>query len=357
MGPVWGVLADRYGRKLMVQRAIFGAAVMIGAMGLVRSPEQLFALRIAQGCLTGVVSATTTLVSLMVPVRHLGSALGLMYAAQFAGGALGPLLGGAVADHFGFRAAFAATAGIFVVSGTLVTLFVPEPAREPLPDEARGPRTSTAMGTGARLAEATRTTGGGLLRREVVAVVALAAAVRAANLVPQPVLPLYIAQLGEAPERVATTVGFVLAVSGIAGAASALAVGRLADRYGRGTTLLACLLLAAALSPLQALATAVWHVLVLRTAIGLALGGTAPAVQAVLTELTPPTRRGAAFGLLTTAGAIGNGAGPVLGSAVAAVFGIPAAFVVTAPVFLVSALVVVRLRVARPVAASEAIQP
>jgi MFS family permease len=51
---------------------------------------------------------------------------------------------------------------------------------------------------------------------------------------------------------------------------SAVTMGRLADRYGRTATLLVCLLLAAVLSPLHALATTVWQLLALRTAMGFA---------------------------------------------------------------------------------------
>src|SRR5688500_8578982 len=132
---------------------------------------------------------------------------------------------------------------------------------------------------------------------------------------------------------------------------SAVTMGRLADRYGRTSTLLVCLLLAAALSPLHAAATTVWHLLVLRTAMGFALGGMSPAVQAVMTELTPPERRGAAFGMLTMASAVGSGAGPVLGSALAAAYGIPAVFVATAPLFLLCAGSLLLVRMPRAQAA------
>jgi len=57
MGPVWGWVADRYGRRLMVQRAMFGACIVIGAMGFVQSPAQLMVLRVIQGSFTGVVVA------------------------------------------------------------------------------------------------------------------------------------------------------------------------------------------------------------------------------------------------------------------------------------------------------------
>src|SRR5262245_14411387 len=48
-GPVWGVLADRFGRKMMIQRALFGGCLVVGTMAFVRSQEQLLVLRVVQG--------------------------------------------------------------------------------------------------------------------------------------------------------------------------------------------------------------------------------------------------------------------------------------------------------------------
>jgi hypothetical protein len=83
MGPVWGVVADRYGRRLMIQRALFGATILIGAMAFVRSPEQLFVLRLLQGGVTGLVAAISTVVSLTVPRERLAASLGLVQTALF----------------------------------------------------------------------------------------------------------------------------------------------------------------------------------------------------------------------------------------------------------------------------------
>ena len=58
--PIWGSVADRYGRKLMVERAMFGGAVVMGAMGFVQNVQQLVILRALQGCLTGTIPAATT---------------------------------------------------------------------------------------------------------------------------------------------------------------------------------------------------------------------------------------------------------------------------------------------------------
>src|SRR5260370_42672745 len=44
LAPVWGVLADRYGRKPMLVRSMLGAAITVGAMGFVGAVSQLEAL-------------------------------------------------------------------------------------------------------------------------------------------------------------------------------------------------------------------------------------------------------------------------------------------------------------------------
>jgi DHA1 family multidrug resistance protein-like MFS transporter len=38
-GPIWGTLSDRYGRKVMVERAMFGGAIVMGLVGLAQSPQ------------------------------------------------------------------------------------------------------------------------------------------------------------------------------------------------------------------------------------------------------------------------------------------------------------------------------
>jgi MFS transporter, DHA1 family, multidrug resistance protein len=125
--------------------------------------------------------------------------------------------------------------------------------------------------------------------------------------------------------------------TGIASTVSALLTGHLADRFGRRTTLLSCLVLAAVLCPPHAAVNSVWQLLALRVATGLVLGGMMPIVQAICTELTPPHRRGIAFGILATAGSIGLGGGPLSGSLIAARFGVPAVFVAMTPLFALGA--------------------
>src|SRR3981081_2969534 len=65
--PIWGALADRHGRKLMVLRSMLIGGVIIALMGLVQNVEQFLVLRILQGMFTGTIAAATALVATIGP--------------------------------------------------------------------------------------------------------------------------------------------------------------------------------------------------------------------------------------------------------------------------------------------------
>ncbi|RME59537.1 MAG: MFS transporter, partial [Caldilineae bacterium] len=68
--PLWGSVADRFGRKPMLVRASLGGAILIGAMGFVQNAEQLVLLRTVQGLVTGVMAAASALVAATAPRDH-----------------------------------------------------------------------------------------------------------------------------------------------------------------------------------------------------------------------------------------------------------------------------------------------
>ncbi|MFW5772550.1 MAG: MFS transporter, partial [Phototrophicaceae bacterium] len=126
VSPVWGALADRYGRKMMVQRAMFGASITILLMAFVRTSEELVLLRAIQGLIAGTVSAANALVAASAPRERTGFAMGLLQVALWSGVALGPLIGGVMADAFGFRMPFIITAVMLAIGGILVLVGVHE---------------------------------------------------------------------------------------------------------------------------------------------------------------------------------------------------------------------------------------
>ena len=124
--PIWGTLADRYGRKLMLARATLGGAVLLGLMGFAQNAEQLVLLRTIQGLVTGVVAAANALVAASTPKEHIGSAMGMLQMARWAGIAVGPVIGGLLGDAFGFRESFWITAVLLGAAGVAALLWVHE---------------------------------------------------------------------------------------------------------------------------------------------------------------------------------------------------------------------------------------
>ena len=125
--PLWGSLADRYGRKLMVLRSTLGIALFTLLMGLAQSPWHMAAIRAGMGALAGFKSAATLLVSTQVPEQRLGSSLGWLGTGQLVGSLIGPIIGGAVADLTGsYRIPFFFAGVISLIAFAGTWWFVPE---------------------------------------------------------------------------------------------------------------------------------------------------------------------------------------------------------------------------------------
>ncbi|MEZ4657524.1 MAG: MFS transporter [Caldilineaceae bacterium] len=129
--PIWGSVADRYGRKMMLVRATIGGAILIGLMGFVQNAEQLVVLRTIQGLVTGVLAAGNALVAANTPKEHTGAALGLMQMGRWAGVAVGPVIGGIIGDAFGFRESFWITGIMLGLAGLCVIIWVREDFHQP----------------------------------------------------------------------------------------------------------------------------------------------------------------------------------------------------------------------------------
>src|SRR2546427_10113282 len=123
LAPVWGILADRVGRKLMMVRSLAGFIVTIAAMGLVTSVPQLLVARLVQGIFAGFSVMAMALASVSCPRDKVPVAVGRVQAAQLLSAAVGPAAGGYVASHFGIRYAFFVTAGL--LAGARTGLMVP----------------------------------------------------------------------------------------------------------------------------------------------------------------------------------------------------------------------------------------
>ena len=322
MGPIWGFVADRHGRKLMVQRAMFGGAIVLALMGMTQNVYQLLGLRILQGSITGTVPASIAMISSVVPRNRLGSSLGLMQMAVFVGGSIGPYIGGIVADRYGYRIPFGVTAALLFTGGILVFFGAKERFVPPSKEE--------------RAASAPLRV---LLRTPLI--MSLLGVFFTMNLsmsLVMPIFPLFVEEIVGTPQKAASETGVLLAVTGVAAAFSALMAGRLSDRVGHKTMLFACTFLAALLSFPHFFAQSIAQLVFLRILFGLAAGGMVPAMNALVANTVPRTNIGQAYGFTTTASALGWATGPAIGGLAASAFGYRWPFVIMGGLLVFAAL-------------------
>lgn len=327
--PIWGSLADRYGRKLMVERAMFGGAVVMGAMGFVQNVQQLVVLRALQGCLTGTIAAATTLVASSVPRSRSGRALGLLQMAIYSGASAGPLLGGLVADHFGYRVAFVVTGTLLFLAGITVAIFVHEEF-EPPQREAGSQRGDFWLGVKTVFRS-----------RELLVVLGIELMMRLGTKFMGPLLPLFVQTLVPGETRIASLVGLITGLGAATSAMGAVLLGRAGDRFGYRTVLLACTLGMAVVYAPQFFVTTPVQLLILQAAAGAAMGGGLAAIGALLANLSPEGRQGAVYGLDWSVVSVANGLGPMTGAAVAVGLGLRVPFLFAAGCYGLTVLMVV----------------
>lgn len=322
--PIWGNLADRYGRKMMLVRATGAGVILAALMGLAQSPTQLIIIRTIQGALTGTMGAAMTLVSTETPERNLASSLGTLQMAQYVGMAVGPMIGGFIADATNYRSVFPVASALMAVSLVAILLGVHETKvqREP-----QAPKEHLEL-------KKLR----GVLGPTVIMLIVALSSTSFAMAVLSPILPLYIQQLVTDSSRLATIAGAMTSVSSISTAISATWIGRLADRIGLKTVLIACVAGVAITFIPQGFVSTPWQLMALRVFQGAFIGGILPTANALLAVSTPHDNRGIVFGLTASAQSGGNALGPLVGAAVADAWGIASGFFMTAAIFGLLAL-------------------
>ena len=331
--PIWGLIADRFGRKPMLLRGLFGGAFVVALMGLASAPWQLLALRVLEGTLTGTVAAATALVATSAPRRRLGYALGMVQTAVFAGASAGPLFGGLAFDRIGPRATFELAAAMLFGGGVIVTFF----ARERFTRVAKHAMVDASENRWQRL----QTSSAFLFTAAMLSMLAAIFVVRMIAMAMQPIIPLFVAQLSPNNPNVATVAGIVLGSAGFTSAFAAAYLGRLGDRVGHRRVLTVSLLAVGLVYLPMAVVRDPWQLAALQALMGVAAGGLIPSANALVAHLTPVERRGAIFGLTAALSAVGGFIGPLLGALLATSLGFRSTFIAAGALMLAVAAMVI----------------
>lgn len=313
MAPIWGMLADRVGRKLMILRAMIFGAIILALYSVVQSVAGVAVLRVAQGVFTGTVTASATLVAAGTPTEKLGTSLGLLSSSTFIGFSLGPLLGGLASEAFGFRVSFLIGSGLLALGALMVIVLIREVS--PVAGDA-------AASPSPRPPTSTRETLRSLLTLATITSLSMLALLRLTRVLPVPFLPLFVQESLGGLDGAASTTGLISAGRGLATALAAVTLPRLGDRFPKMRVILVIVTLAALLTlPLYSV-SALGLFSILFVAGTFFLGGVEPLLQADLSARTPPERRGLLFGVQTLVGSIGWFIAPLIGSVISIQFGV-----------------------------------
>ncbi len=339
--PVWGMVADRFGHKLMMLRATLVGGLVMFLMSFVQFAEQLLLLRLLQGFTTGVVSASSAYISANVPRQHIGEAMGWAGTSRWIGIAGGPLIGGLLSDWVGIRTSFWFNGTFMLGAGVLILLYLPERWRyQPIPDRPAPWRSFTLL----------------LNRSRMQYLYLFAFLIHLSISFTLPVASLYVRELTMASARqglpVATATGLMFGLYAAAGAVSSVHAGRLCDRFGPNVILI----LSAGVSCLvflpQAFVEHVWQLLALQALAGITAGGVFPAVASLLSGASGLGQQGAVFGVENSVRSIARTIAPITSSALALVFGFGSAYLASAVAFLclmVAAWTVLGIRSSRAI--------
>ena len=297
MAPLWGRLADRIGRKIMIERSLVSFVVVMAAMGFVSEPWHVLALRAIQGLFAGYGALAITMAADTAPRDRMAFAIGTVQTAQRVGPALGPVIGGAVAQIVGLRRAFLVTASFYVVALVLVFFMYHEkPTEVRHADKPRGRVTFRSV----------------LAFENFLLLIAVVFGFTFVDRSLGPVLPLYIAELGVDLASVPLQSGILFSLSAGLGAVGNHACRVLLARAPAKAVIAGAAVAASLGTVLYVFAGGVGLLLIGTPLLGFSIGAASTAAYTAAGAVIPPHARGTGFGLLSTGSLVGLASSPII---------------------------------------------
>ncbi|MBI3787425.1 MAG: MFS transporter [Ignavibacteriales bacterium] len=324
--PVWGYLGDRYGRKLMTVRAIFGLAISQILVGFAPNVEMLFVFRMIQGAISGFLAAALALVSANTPKEKSGYSIGLLQTATSSGGVIGPLVGGTLADTLGYRPIFLIVGALCSITGIIVMRFVKETVR---PQDYEPSRHSLLSNYNYVLQSGAIRAALGLILVSQVAV-----------FLAQPIFALFVDSLISSEQYIATAAGAIFSVAGLFTVISAPWWGKRNDSKNYKKNLSFALFGAGIAYALQGAVSSAYQLIFIRAVLGFCIGGMLPVLYSYVNKHTSLERRGGVIGIAASMNVLANLLGAPLGGLLGASLGFRAVFFLTGGVLASTVFIV-----------------
>lgn len=322
--PIMGRLGDRVGRKKILIFSGLGMAFSIFLMGYVNSVPQLFFLRLFMGIFAGFISMSQAYISTQTPKEMAGRILGTLQTGNITGALLGPLLGGVLADSFGYANTFHWTAVTIFISALLVMTTT----------EFR-----IDIKKGTKMLYSRKEVLLHIIQNPVLlTVLIISTFVQIAHFSIQPILSLYVKEL-HGPENIAFFSGIVFSSAGLGNLMMTRKWGEIADRFGYIKILIILLTVGGIIYLPGAFVDNIWQLCIIRFVLGITLGGIIPLRVAFIRQEAPITMQGEVLGYNTSLTFLGNIIGPIMGGMIAGHFGISSVFFITSSLLIISGMI------------------
>lgn len=323
MSPIWGRFADKHGFKPILMINGLGLAVSVFLMGFVQSVEVFFLLRLFMGVVTGFIPTSLAFISSQTSREEAGKMLGTLQMGNVSGMLFGPIIGGLLADVFGFQYTFMITSGSLALAAIIVFFGI---------QEIRKTKNKKAI------QYSRRTIVQAIFRHRLMFNVMLVTAIiQVGNFSIQPLLSLYVAELTDAKD-VAFLAGLTFSAAGLGNLLFARRWGKIGDDIGYEKVLATLLVLSFVFIIPQAFVSQLWQLMIWRLLYGIAIGGMIPITTALVRREAPIDIQGEVMGYNTSFRFLGNIVGPMLGGIISGYIGIASVFYVTGTLFLVGYL-------------------
>ena len=318
--PIWGALADRFGRKIMLLRAYFLNAVTIPLMVVAPTVGWLIAVRALVNLFSGTISASQALVVTTTPEDKHGFALGTLSTALWSGTVFGLLGGGLVVHYFGYKVAFVTCGVMLCVCGLITLLF----ARENFVSPQR-PKADLAKKHSGGF--------GKVFTPAICSLMALVCLLASARQMDTPFLPILVEIIGGKTNAELYT-SYISALAAFGGILSGLFFGALSDRLPPWKLALPALAFAGAMMLCQSRSHSLWILALCRFLCFFAAGGIEPVVLSRLSKITAPEHRGVVLGWNGSIRVLGNLCGSGAAGFIVLGFGTRGVFVTAGIVML-----------------------
>lgn len=289
---VWGMLADRFGRKLMLLRASYAAALFYPLLAFAPNFWVLASIRFVCSFFSGTVNPAQTLLIATTPKEKHGFVLGVLSTGTNSGNMLGYLLGAEIVERFGYTEAFLTCGGIYLASALLVHIFAKDDFNVKLAKKQR---------------EKSKFKFKEVATPAVIWLLVLFLCFGVSNRLLQPNMALLVEEVIGGIKGAARYTGIVSAAASIGGFLAGLCMGWLCDRIAPRKLMLPILIFSSVFTAVMAFSVNVHMLIVSRFLAAFAICGIQPALQLMLTKITRPELRGTYFGWsgsVNTAGGI-----------------------------------------------------